>query len=74
MSEGQLFVLTVNENELEIQFSIKLPMRAIVDFDIDYYNYYILLVSSEGDVTLYDFEKTKLADEQITKSRLRLSS
>jgi len=74
LSEGQLFVLTVNENELEIQFSIKLPMRAIVDFDIDYYNYYILLVSSEGDVTLYDFEKTKLADEQITKSRLRLSS
>ncbi len=56
-------MLSVSGEELEIQFSIKLPMRAIVDFDIDYYNYYILLVSSEGDVTLYDFEKTKTADE-----------
>lgn len=63
LSEGQLFVLSLGGDELEIEFSIKLPMRAIVDFDIDYYNYYILLVSSEGDVTLYDFEKTKAADE-----------
>lgn len=63
LSEGQLFVLSLGGDELEIEFSIKLPMRAIVDFDIDYYNYYILLVSSEGDVTLYDFEKTKSADE-----------
>ena len=55
--------MSLGGDDLEIEFSIKLPMRAIVDFDIDYYNYYILLVSSEGDVTLYDFEKTKAADE-----------
>lgn len=66
--------MNYSESELEIEFSIKLPLRAIIDFDIDYYNYYILLVSSEGDVSLYDFDKTKAADLQITNNRMRLSS
>lgn len=67
-------MVKITEDGLEIEFSIKLPLRAIVDFDIDYYNYYIGIVSSEGDVSLYDYEKTRDADEQITKSRMRLSS
>lgn len=31
-------------------------------------------MSSEGDVSLYDFDKTKAADLQITNNRMRLSS
>lgn len=56
-------MVKITDDGLEIEFSIKLPLRAIVDFDIDYYNYYIGIVSSEGDVSLYDYEKTWDADE-----------
>jgi len=74
LSEGQFFVLKRNENELEIDFSIKLPLRAIMDFDIDFNCYYVILVSSEGDVSLYDIDKAKISDEEITWSWMRLSS
>jgi hypothetical protein len=68
LSEGQLFILLLSQDVLEIDFSIKLPCRAIIDFDIDHLCYYILVVSSEGDVTLYDFQKTKQSEVEITNS------
>lgn len=59
---------------LEIDFSIKLPSWSVIDFDIDHMCFYALLVSSEGDVTLYDIEKAKKSEEDISNSWVRLAS
>ena len=44
LSEGVFLMVKISDDSLEIEFSIKLPLRAIVDFDIDYYNYYLSLI------------------------------
>jgi hypothetical protein len=54
--------------------SVKLPHKAILDFDIDRNCYYALIVSSEGDAHIYDIEKAQENDELVTNQRLRLSS
>ena len=57
MTEGALLVVRIVGSKLVTDFSIKLANKAIIDFDIDHHSYYILLVSSEGDVSVYDIEK-----------------
>jgi hypothetical protein len=74
LSEGQLIILRQEESQLNIEVSIKLPCRSVIDFDIDTSCFYALIVSSEGDVTLYDIEKATQSENQIMNSQLRLSS
>lgn len=74
LSEGQVVIVSLNERGLKIEFSIKLPCRAVIDFDIDHMCNYVLIVSSEGDVTLYDLEKAAISEAEITNSKLRLAS
>lgn len=54
--------------------SFKLPCRSIIDFDVDHLINYALIVSSEGDVTIYDVEKAIQAEALLTSSKLRLTS
>jgi hypothetical protein len=60
-------VLRLNDG-LKIEFSVKLSNRAVVDFDIDTSCFYALLVSSEGDVSIYDMEKAQASEDEITHS------
>lgn len=68
LSEGQLMILQFDNLQLNIQVSFKLPCWSIIDFDVDHLINYALIVSSEGDVTIYDIEKAIQSEILITSS------
>lgn len=59
---------------MKIVASIKLSHKSIIDFDIDRNNYYVSVVSSEGDVKIYDIEMLQKSDEKVTSQKVRLAS
>jgi hypothetical protein len=47
------------EKPLKIVMSIKLPHLSIQDFDIDKNSNYVSLLTSEGEVKIYDLEQVE---------------
>lgn len=62
LTNGSLIVVKIDGDRLMTDFSIKLPSRSIVDFDIDLNCYYCMVVSSEGDVCIYETAKAQEAE------------
>lgn len=58
------------EKPLKILISIKLPKQSIRDFDIDRNCYYVSLLTTEGEIKIYDLETTQASDAGVTKKKL----
>ncbi|CAI2387067.1 unnamed protein product [Moneuplotes crassus] len=62
------------ENPLRILASIRLPNCSILDFDIDRNCYFVSLLTSEGNVELYDIATLEKSECKFAKKKLKSSS
>lgn len=66
--------LKSKEKPLKILSSIKINNLSITDFDIDRNCYFVSLLTSEGEVLLYDIATLEKSDEDVTNQKVKNSS
>lgn len=59
---------------MKIVMSIKLPNLSILDFEMDKNSNYVSLLTSEGEVKIYDLVQVERSDREITNERLKNTS
>ena len=64
-----------SENKpLRIAYSIKLPNMSIQDFDIDRNNNFVSLLTSEGNVWIYDLQRVESSEENVMNQKIKKCS
>lgn len=74
IEESKVDSQDTKEKSLRILMSIKLPKQSIKDFDIDRNCYYVSLLTTEGEIKIYDLEITQASDAGVTNQKLGVCS